>query len=110
MNDELKAFTITKDLSKSNQWKVKKCFIMRHPEVKELFWNTKIEVRMDIQKCSEKDIIEMYQDLWKVPYIEGINMGDVVSYNHKMIMSTWQIVCKSYYDLECEKDEVQRVR
>lgn len=78
MNDAV-CFTITKDLARPNLYKIKKCYIMTIPEVKEKIWKTEIYIRCTYDTSSMEDIIKMCEDNWKIPYIADINRGDVVS-------------------------------
>jgi hypothetical protein len=92
MSDILRAITMTQDKARPSLYKVKKCFIMKHHNLKEEVWNTKIVIRLKLEDNTIKEVMTMYSEKFEVPYIPNINRGDVVSLQHRKLLSAHEVV------------------
>lgn len=87
--NELKAFSITISTQSKQVYTLKKCYIMRHAHMKQHIWNTKVVLKLAYLGNMLKEIISMYEDQLKVPYIPDIRKGDVVTQKHYLMMNVW---------------------
>jgi hypothetical protein len=108
MSDILRAITMTQDKARPSLYKVKKCFIMKHHNLKEEVWNTKIVIRLKLEDNTIKDVMTMYSEKYGVPYIPNINRGDVVSLQHRKLLSAHEVMSTWDKTPRREYDEVRR--
>jgi hypothetical protein len=105
----IRAFTITEQKNNPKVKLLKTCTIMRHSHISHCIWNTKIKVRLVYLEDSIESIIDMYRDQLQVPYIPNIKKGDIVTLNHNLLLSAWEIASKQKISQEVDYDEVRRL-
>jgi len=106
---KLRAFTITPQKNNPRVQLLKECYIMRHSHISHCVWNTKIKVRLVGLEGLWDDIIDMYTEQLNVPYIYGINKGDVVTLSHNMTLAAWEVAKKYVDTAEAANNEVRRI-
>jgi hypothetical protein len=105
----IRAFTITEQKNNPKVKLLKTCTIMRHSHISHCIWNTKIKVRLVYLEDSLESIIDMYRDQLQVPYIPNIKKGDIVTLNHNLLLSAWDIANRTMKTAKELNNEVRRI-
>lgn len=61
------------------QTDVKLCYIIIHPDSNVLLWNTEYKGRFENDSKSLRLVIDTCVATYRIPYIEGIKRGDVIT-------------------------------
>jgi hypothetical protein len=56
-----------------------------------------------------ESIIDMYRDQLQVPYIPMIKKGDIVTLNHNLLLSAWDIANRTMKTAKELNNEVRRI-
>jgi hypothetical protein len=102
-----RAFTITPLKNNPGIKVLKECYIMRHSHVSHCIWNTKVKMKLAHLDDTMRDIIDMYRDQHKIPYIPDVRKGDIVTHNHNLLLAAWAIASRAASDEKEVPDEIR---
>lgn len=103
---KLRAITLTRLKNNPSLMVLKECYIMKHAHIKQPIWNTKVMLKLTLSENSLCSIIESYKELFKVPYIPDIKKGDVVTFQHNLILAAHTVKVNQFVSRELKTNEL----